>query len=96
MKAETEPETPKDGAWQVGADGAPFVTVGGRPVPLIEDGQGHWHPVVHRRTKTVMKRYPSNGVPDVNPVRQYAKAHGCSRREAERRLLALLTDAASE
>lgn len=80
-----------DGVWQVDEDGMPHVRVGGRKVPLIEDeGGGWWHPVIHRKTRTMAKRYPSNGQPDVNPVRQMAKRWGVSRRVAAERLAALL------
>lgn len=95
MKAKADPETPKDGAWQVGADGAPFVTVGAARAA----DRGRTGALASRGASTDQDGHETvslNGVPDVNPVRQYAKAHGCSRREAERRLLALLTDAASE
>lgn len=86
--------TVPEGAWQVDASGHPFVRIGGRPTPLLEDAAGYWHPVVHRRSKTVMKRYPSNGRPDGNPVRHYAKLWGVSRRQAADRLAQLLADAA--
>lgn len=87
-------ETTPDGVWQVDETGHPFVRIGGRQVPLLEDEAGYWHPVVHRRSKTVMKRYPSNGRPDLNPVRHYAKLWGVSRRQAAERLALLLADAA--
>lgn len=89
-------QRPQDGAWQVDENGHPFTTSGGRKIPLIEGNEGYWHPVVHRRTKTVMQRYPSNGKPDLNPVRHYAKVWGVSRKVAERRLARLLTEANRE
>lgn len=89
-------QRPADGAWQVDESGQPFTTSGGRKIPLIEGNEGFWHPVVHRRTRTVMQRYPSNGQPDLNPVRHYAKVWGISRKQAERRLAQLMADAQQE
>lgn len=82
-----------DGQWQQDVNGMPFVRIKGRQTPLLEDDGGYWHPVIHRRSKTVMKRYPSNGRPDVNPVRHYAKVWGCTRRQAADRLATLMADA---